>query len=196
MHVLPFQETMHINAWDCTWLPCNVLYMKGHAKQWNFMRTVAPPKKLHHTKLRSFLSKAIKVAEQNLTLLLLYQKYSQNYLVHWLLYRYPFMFFLMHSTFLSIFLQNNHFYPTSASCQSPSNGTFPSPFQRHGRGLYAAAKLECELRHCGHLLRCSDLTSVAHVSPSSNFEKPNPSCLNPENMETNAKGETVLIWCW
>ena len=149
------------------------------------MRTFAPQEIVHHTKLRSFLSKAIKVAEQNFTLLLFISFID--------LYRYPFMFFLMHSTFLSIFLQNNHFYPTSASFQSP-NGTFPSPFQRHGRGsLYAAAKLECELRHCGHLLRCSDLTSVVHVSTSSNFEKPNPSCLNPENMETNAKGETVLI---
>lgn len=38
------------------------------------------------------------------------------------------------------------------------NSSKPAPFQRHSKSLYAAAKLECELRHCGHLLRCSDLT--------------------------------------
>ena len=161
---------MHINAWDCyncTWLPCNVLYMRGHAKQF------------HETKILQKLSHSLTKKPLPLSL----------------------MFFLMHSIAFHFSLD---FSPKqsflSYICFSPDpiqrhlSFTFPTPWtrlkslRRREAGMWVAT-----LRTFAAMFRPY---VCVHVSPSSNFEKPNPSCLNQENMETHAKGETVLIWCW
>ena len=125
--------------------------MQKGAKQWHFMRTFAPQEMVPHIKPRSFLSKVFKVAEQNSRLLLLYQTLFNSWTYIHYLTTYSMFFPNAFPLFSGFLFQNNHLL-------LQKNSSKPAPFQRHSKSLYAAAKLECELRHCGHLLRCSDLT--------------------------------------